>query len=46
LPRAEAARRLAQYGRNEVQVEQRSLAGIVAEQVRSGINLLLALPAS
>src|SRR5579864_1352333 len=43
LSSAEAARRLATYGPNEVQTEQRSLAGIIREQAQSGINVLLAL---
>jgi Mg2+-importing ATPase len=43
LSGAEAARRLQEYGPNEVRPEQRSLGGIVLEQARSGINILLAL---
>jgi Ca2+-transporting ATPase len=43
LSSAEASRRLAIYGPNELEAESRSLWGIVLEQVRSGINILLAL---
>jgi len=43
LSSVEAARRLAQYGRNEVRAEERSLSNIIREQARSGINILLAL---
>ena len=42
LPSAEAARRFAQYGPNEVRADRRSFGGIIGEQLRSGINLLLA----
>ncbi len=42
LSSAEAARRLAREGPNEVRAEQRSFRGIVTEQLANGINLLLA----
>ncbi len=41
LTTAEATRRLARYGRNEVTSESRSLWTIAADQARSGINILL-----
>src|SRR5450759_5224577 len=43
LTAAEAAHRLARYGRNEVSSESRSFWSIAVEQVRSGINILLAI---
>jgi Mg2+-importing ATPase len=43
LSSEEAARRLAAYGPNELETRSRSLWTIVLEQVRSGINVLLAL---
>jgi P-type Mg2+ transporter len=43
LTTAEAVERLARFGPNEVRADRRSLGGIVGEQLRSGINLLLAL---
>jgi Mg2+-importing ATPase len=42
LTAAEAQRRLKELGPNAVGVESRSLSSIVLEQVRNGINLLLA----
>ena len=43
LTAAEAARRLARSGRNEVSSESRSFWSIAVEQMRSGINILLAI---
>lgn len=43
LTAAEAARRLARYGRNEVTSESRTFWSIAADQMRSGINVLLAI---
>jgi Mg2+-importing ATPase len=43
LTAAEAAQRLARYGRNEVSSESRSFWSIAIDQVRSGINILLAI---
>jgi Mg2+-importing ATPase len=43
LTSAEAEQRLAQFEPNEIRADRRSLGGIVGEQVRSGINILLAL---
>ncbi|MBV8527315.1 MAG: cation-transporting P-type ATPase [Candidatus Dormibacteraeota bacterium] len=43
LSSSEAAARLARFGRNELETETRSFWRIVAEQGRSGINVLLAL---
>ena len=42
LSSAEAERRLELYGLNEVSAESRSLRSIVRDQLRSGINILLA----
>jgi Mg2+-importing ATPase len=43
LTSTEAAERLAQHGPNEVRVDRRSFASIAAEQLGSGINVLLGL---
>jgi magnesium-transporting ATPase (P-type) len=43
LTSAEAERRLTQYGPNEVRAGRRSLLGIIGEQFRSGITVLLGL---
>ena len=43
LTSPEAATRLRHFGPNEVEAESRSLREIVLEQVRSGINILLAV---
>ncbi|HEV7217091.1 MAG TPA: cation-transporting P-type ATPase [Chloroflexota bacterium] len=39
----EAARRLRQYGANALRADERSFGAIVAEQMRNGINVLLAI---